>query len=114
MRNMNRVMIRHLPLALVLLGLGTSTAAAQYFATPANPSNNRPAPIPASGPVPAAPSVEARMRNQVTVPEGFELTLFAGPPVAMYPTCVAEGSDGAIYVCVDPNSSLGRMPDVGR
>ena len=89
-------------------------AGAQYFPTPAAAEANRPAVIPRSGPVTIDPRVEARMRAQVTVPAGFDLSLFAGPPIALYPTCVAEGSDGAIYVCVDPNSSLSRIPGIGR
>ncbi|HWV58290.1 MAG TPA: hypothetical protein VNZ57_12625 [Longimicrobiales bacterium] len=101
-------------LAAVAVLVTTSAAAAQYFATPIPPTQNRPEPIPAEGPVTVNPSVETRMRNQVTVPEGFELTLFAGPPVAMYPMCVADSPDGAIYVCVDPNSSLSRIQGIGR
>ena len=47
-------------------------------------------------------------------PEGFKVTLFAGPPVAMYPTCVGESPDGAVFVCVDPNLSLSTLKGVGR
>lgn len=101
-------------LATVLAVAVASPVQAQYVATPATPEAGRPAPLPKSGPVTIDPAVEAKMRAQVTVPAGFELSLFAGPPVALYPACVAEGSDGAIYVCVDPNSSLSRIPGIGR
>src|SRR5688500_1404611 len=76
-------------------------ASGQYVATPAAPEAGRPVVLPKSGPVTIDPAIEARMRAQVRVPEGFNLTLFAGAPIALYPTCVAEGADGAIYVCVD-------------
>src|SRR5215203_6785209 len=89
---------------------GGPPAEAQYFATPAPAATARPAPIPKSGPVTISPALEAKVRSQVTIPSGFDLTVFAGAPVAMYPTCVAEGSDGAIYGCADPDGSTGRIP----
>ena len=109
----------HRGTSLALLALATALASgtsaqAQYFPTPAAPEANRPAPIPASGRVTITPELEAKVRSQVTVPAGFDLTVFAGAPVALFPACVAEGSDGAIYVCVDPNSSLSRIPGIGR
>ena len=48
------------------------------------------------------------------------MTLFAGPPVAMYPTCVAATPDGAVFVGVDPNlaqdfvKGRGRVVRLGR
>jgi hypothetical protein len=68
----------------------------------------RPATIPKSGAVPREPAVERKLQAEFTAPAGFEVTLFAGPPVAMYPTCVAEGADGAVYACVDPNRRCRR------
>jgi hypothetical protein len=32
----------------------------------------------------------------------------------MYPTCVNESPDGAVFVCVDPNLSLSTLKGVGR
>ena len=32
----------------------------------------------------------------------------------MYPTCVGESPDGAVFVCVDPNLSLSTLKGVGR
>jgi putative membrane-bound dehydrogenase-like protein len=104
-------------LALVTAAAAAASATpaqAQYFPTPAAAEAGRPAALPKSGTVSASPALEAKMRSQVTVPAGFDLTLFAGPPVALYPTCVAESPDGAIYVCADPNSSLSRIPGIGR
>lgn len=74
----------------------------------------RPPTIPASGPVAFDPAVEKRLQSEFKVPEGFKATLFAGPPAAMYPTCVTESPDGAVFVCVDPNLSLSVLKGVGR
>ena len=77
-------------------------------------AQGRPASIAPSGAVPAEPNVEARLQTDFKVPAGFKVTLFAGPPVAMYPTCVNESPDGAVFVCVDPNLSLSTLKGVGR
>ncbi|MDB4912452.1 MAG: heme-binding protein [Gemmatimonadetes bacterium] len=74
----------------------------------------RPQPIPKSGPIPTAPALEKQMLSDLTLPAGFTATLFAGPPVAMYPACVGESPDGAVFVCVDPNLSLSQLKGVGR
>src|SRR5215213_2694751 len=74
----------------------------------------RPAPIPKSGPVPREVAAEQKLQAAFKAPAGFNVTLFAGPPVAMYPTCVGEAPDGAIFVCVDPNLSLSVLKNVGR
>ena len=89
-------------------------AAASVAAQGPPASTARPQAIAASGAVPAEPSVEQRLQNDFKVPAGFNVTLFAGPPVAMYPTCVNESPDGAVFVCVDPNLSLSTLKGVGR
>ena len=96
--------------ALALLFAASAAANAQA------PAQNaaRPQPIPKSGTVAPAPALEQKMLADVKAPPGFKLTLFAGPPVAMYPTCVAESPDGAVFVCVDPNLSLSTLKGVGR
>ena len=82
----------------------------------AQPEQNttRPQPIPKSGMVTFNTVVEQKMQSEIKAPPGFTVTLFAGPPVAMYPTCVAESPDGAVFVCVDPNLSLSTLKGVGR
>ena len=64
--------------------------------------------------MPREPDVERKLQAEFKAPDGFSVTLFAGPPVAMYPTCVNESPDGAIFVCVDPNLSLSTLKGVGR
>lgn len=66
------------------------------------------------GPVPHDVEREQRLVQQVQVPDNFAATLFAGPPVAMYPSCLTTAADGAVFVCVDPNLSLSADPGVGR
>lgn len=66
------------------------------------------------GAVPHDTEREQRLVQQVQVPENFAATLFAGPPVAMYPTCVTTAADGAVFVCVDGNLSLSADPGRGR
>jgi putative membrane-bound dehydrogenase-like protein len=96
--------------ALALLLASSIGANAQ---TPA-PATARPQPIPRSGIVALSPALEQKMLTDVKAPAGFTLTLFAGPPVAMYPACITESPDGAVFVCVDPNLSLSTLRGVGR
>ncbi|EDY20046.1 heme-binding protein [Chthoniobacter flavus Ellin428] len=51
---------------------------------------------------------EAEILKTVTLPEGYEATVFAKPPMAGYPTSVSAAPDGTLFVAVDENGSLGR------
>ena len=102
---------RTLPAIALALSLGAPAAA---IAQAPVQGAARPQPIPKSGPVPLEPAVEQKLQADFKAPEGFKVTLFAGPPVAMYPTCVNESPDGAVFVCVDPNLSLSTLKGVGR
>ncbi|HKH90962.1 MAG TPA: HEAT repeat domain-containing protein [Gemmatimonadaceae bacterium] len=107
------VACRTLAAALLACSLApTSDLHAQAPAANAPPP--RPASIPKSGPVPREPAAEQKLQAAFKAPAGFDVTLFAGPPVAMYPTCVGESPDGAVFVCVDPNLSLSTLKGVGR
>jgi hypothetical protein len=57
---------------------------------------------------------ERAVLEQVTVPNGFKVDFFAGPPVAMYPTAVATSPDGSVYVGVDLNLAQGAVKGRGR
>ena len=57
---------------------------------------------------------ELALLKDVTVPDGFEATLFATPPAVNYPVFVASSVDGVLYVSSDGNGSLGRDPSRGR
>jgi putative membrane-bound dehydrogenase-like protein len=105
-----RFATRALPAALLSLSF---TALALPAQGPPQ-STARPQPIAKSGTVPREPAAEEKLKTQFKAPAGFDVTLFAGPPVAMYPTCVNESPDGAVFVCVDPNLSLSTLKGVGR
>ncbi|MDB4889600.1 MAG: heme-binding protein, partial [Gemmatimonadetes bacterium] len=97
-------------IAFVLSTIAPLAANAQFPAQ----STARPPAIAKSGVVPLEPTVEQKLQADFKAPAGFKVTLFAGPPVAMYPTCVGESPDGAVFVCVDPNLSLSTLKNVGR
>ncbi|TLD69693.1 heme-binding protein [Phragmitibacter flavus] len=60
------------------------------------------------------PEQEAEILKDVTVPEGFEVSLFANSAAANYPVYVAAAPNGDLYVSSDGNGSLGRNPGRGR
>lgn len=57
---------------------------------------------------------EAQFRQEVSVPEGFEVTLFGAPPRIHSPVAIAAAPSGEIYVAVDQQGSLGRTPQGGK
>jgi glucose/arabinose dehydrogenase len=89
-----------------------SLTAASPAASQAAPSN--PARLPKSGVVPRSPAREQELLQQTKAPDGFSVTVFAGPPVASYPVCLTTANDGAVFVCSDPNLSLSQLKGVGR
>lgn len=60
------------------------------------------------------PEQEAEVLKDVTVADGFDVTLFATPSAANYPVYVAASPSGDLYVSSDGNGSLGRDPGRGR
>ena len=70
--------------------------------------------LPKSGTIPRDTARERSILAQTKVPAGFKVTLFAGPPVAMYPTAVAASPDGSVYVGVDLNLAQGAVAGRGR
>ena len=99
------------PIIALAITLGVPAASAAQGTAAAPP---RPRQIAKRGVVPREPAVEQRLQSEFKAPSGFTVSLFAGPPVAMYPTCVNESPDGAVFVCVDPNLSLSTLKGVGR
>ncbi len=51
---------------------------------------------------------EADILKTVTLPEGYEATVFGKPPQGGYPVQVSAAIDGTIFVAIDENGSLGR------
>lgn len=63
----------------------------------------------------ARPTVPAgKLLAGIKVPPGFNVTLFATPPDAGYPTCLAAAPTGEVYIGIDENGSLDNKPNRGR
>jgi putative heme-binding domain-containing protein len=72
------------------------------------------APVSAARP-PAAPSTsQTKLPPGVTVPAGFDVTVFARPPEVNYPTCLAVTPRGQLFVGIDEQGSLGQEKNRGR
>ena len=57
---------------------------------------------------PAVPNKETELLGECRLPEGFDATVFAGPPAVNYPVFVAAAPDGTLFVSSDKNGSLDR------
>jgi putative membrane-bound dehydrogenase-like protein len=60
------------------------------------------------------PVDDKTVQELVKAPDGFDVTLFAGPPKVAYPTGIAAGRPGELFVAVDEQGSLGKTPGGGR
>jgi putative membrane-bound dehydrogenase-like protein len=63
---------------------------------------------------PPRPMDDRTITEVVKAPPGFNVTLFAAPPRVGYPVAVSVAPDGAVYIAVDEQGSLGRTPGGGR
>lgn len=95
----HRFLSQRLPAAITCLCLASPLAAQQ---------------TPRSGPVLHDSIRETLLLQQVKPAAGFVATLFAAPPVAMYPTCLTATVQGVVFVCVDANLSLSADKGRGR
>jgi putative membrane-bound dehydrogenase-like protein len=69
---------------------------------------------PPGGGAPPKPVDDKTIGEVVEAPPGFHVSLFAAPPRVGYPVAVSVASDGAVFVAVDEQGSLGRTPGGGR
>jgi putative membrane-bound dehydrogenase-like protein len=69
---------------------------------------------PPGGGAPPRPVDDKTIGEVVKAPAGFKVSLFAAPPRVNYPVAVSVAPDGAVYVAVDEQGSLGRTPGGGR
>jgi putative membrane-bound dehydrogenase-like protein len=69
---------------------------------------------PPRGGAPLKPIDAKTIAEVAKAPPGFKVSLFAAPPQVGYPVTVSVASDGAVYVAVDEQGSLGRTPGGGR
>src|SRR5262245_1097369 len=83
---------------------------------------------PSAGPNPPQTPIEAiprlpvvtdamvpAMLREIAVPDEFDVTVFATPPVMNYPTAIAPTPDGStLYVGSDGNGASGAYAGIGR
>ena len=69
---------------------------------------------PPGGNTPPKPIDDKTIGEVVKAPPGFKVSLFAAPPKVGYPVTLSVAPDGAVYVAVDEQGSLGRTPGGGR
>jgi putative membrane-bound dehydrogenase-like protein len=69
---------------------------------------------PPGGGAPLRPVDERTIGDLVKAQPGFKVSLFASPPRVNYPVTLSVAPDGAVYVAVDEQGSLGRTPGGGR
>jgi putative heme-binding domain-containing protein len=50
----------------------------------------------------------------LALPEGFEINTYAEPFEVDYPPALTAAGDGTVYVSVDHNGSLGKLPEMGK
>ncbi len=64
--------------------------------------------------LPPTPIDDRTIGDVVKAPEGFKVSLFAAPPKVGYPVAISVAPDGAVFVAVDEQGSLGRTAGGGR
>ena len=69
---------------------------------------------PPRGAAPLKPVDDRTIGEVVKAPPGFKVSLYAAPPRVGYPVTLSVAPDGAVYVAVDEQGSLGRTPGGGR
>ena len=63
---------------------------------------------------PPKPVDDKSIGEVVKAPPGFKVSLYAAPPKVSYPVTLSVAPDGAVYVAVDEQGSIGRTPGGGR
>jgi putative membrane-bound dehydrogenase-like protein len=104
--------------ALHLIAIGAQTPPPGYTpnrnAADPGPPNPTPLTVAQRLAVPiVTPALAAAAIGEVTVPEGFDVTVFATPPVYNSPTAIAAAPDGTVYVAADPNGAQSFFPHMG-
>ena len=59
-------------------------------------------------------ATEKKILTDVKAPKGYDVTVFASPPMANYPVFITASPDGTVFVSSDKNGSLGRDLHHGR
>src|SRR5262245_42255408 len=111
MRSHDRIRLMALVLILAL-GAVATPAQQQAPSTPTRPANVPE--VPARGPLAVSDTARAEILAEIKAPAGFQVKVFAAPPIVNYPTCVTAAHTGEIFVCVDRNGSLQADPGMGH
>jgi putative heme-binding domain-containing protein len=61
-----------------------------------------------------AQATEEQLRADFKGAPGFDVTIFAKPPDANYPTCLFPMPNGEVFIGSDQQGSLGKTPGMGR
>ena len=80
---------------------------------PLPPAALRPADVPTVPPRAGGRPTPQEILGGIKAPAGFEVKVFAAPPIVNYPACVTATLAGELFVCVDRNSSLQADPGMG-
>jgi putative membrane-bound dehydrogenase-like protein len=91
-----------------LVALAATAALAQQAARPADVPS-----LPPRGSLTVSAAAIAEILGGIKAPPGFEVTVFAAPPIVNYPACITATLAGELFVCVDRNSSLQADPGMG-
>ncbi len=91
-----------------LVAVAATAALAQQATRPADVPT-----VPPRGPLTVSAAAIDEILAGIKAPTGFEVKVFAAPPVVNYPACITATLAGELFVCVDRNSSLQADPGMG-
>jgi len=97
-----------LQIAAGLVALAATAALAQQASRPADVPD-----VPPRGELTVSAAAIDEIRAGITAPAGFDVSVFAAPPIVNYPACITATLTGELFVCVDRNSSLQADPGMG-
>jgi putative heme-binding domain-containing protein len=91
-----------------LVAVAATAALAQQAVRPADVPD-----VPPRGPLTVNAAAIPEILGGIKAPPGFEVKVFAAPPIVNYPACITASLAGELFVCVDRNSSLQADPGMG-
>ena len=100
-----------LQIALVLAAAAATYVFAQQGQPPSRPADVPT--VPPRGPVTVSADAVKEILAGIKAPAGFDVKVFAAPPIVNYPACITATLTGELFVCVDRNSSLQADPGMG-
>jgi putative heme-binding domain-containing protein len=95
----------------IVVGFVALAAAAVLGQQPTRPADVPD--VPPRGPLSVTAAAIPEILGGIKAPSGFEVKVFAAPPIVNYPACITATLAGELFVCVDRNSSLQADPGMG-